>query len=544
MLPFLILAAAGVYAAPRVPIHKEPEDLIIRFKDSFSGDESAKFRKEYGSEPFFAARVSSLIEKKYGLRKTKTHLTNVPFTVYRPESGAENLKVIVKKLSEDPAVLYAQPNYFRYTLATTGYVPMAQPNDPIYKRTFGPVPAVDKWGISSPNQWGFNIIRADLAFNSGFISQIPARQVRVAVLDTGVKLDHPDLANSLISGRNIRNPSLPPEDDDTEGGHGTRVAGIIAAETNNGTGMAGTAYCHSSWTAKVTIIPVKIMDSLGEGTDADAAAGIMWSAENGADVINISAGGPEESRILQEAVNHAYNKGCVIVAAAGNNDSEAWYPAACSNVISVAATDWNDERADFSNYGKIDVSAPGMDIWSCSNWDSSTTLPAYYSGSGTSFSSPFVAGLAALVLLQNPGYGPDQVRETIERSCVDIGSAGYDKYTGRGRIDVYRALGRDFNTPEKISTYNWPNPFSPGLDLFTRIVFQVEAPSNAKVRIFDAAGSLVWEKEIPVSTVMAGDNAIKWDGRNLQGKTVGNGTYFYTIKAGSYSGRNKIMVMN
>jgi subtilisin family serine protease len=171
-------------------------------------------------------------------------------------------------------------------------------------------------------------------------------------------------------------------------------------------------------------------------------------------------------------------------------------------------------------------------------------MPAYYSDDGTSFAAPFVSGLAAMIMLKYPGLAPDQVRSIIERSATDIETPGYDIYSGWGRIDMARALNQDYNAPEKSNTYNWPNPFSPGMNLYTNIVFQLPAAADISISIYDAGGDLVWKKELATGQTAAGNNSTTWDGRNLSGKTVAAGTYFYVIKTPSGNGKNKIVVIH
>lgn len=529
-----VLFFAPLFAGPRVPQAKAPREILVEFKKTMSASDIRSFEEKHKVTPLSAERAAALLENIYGLEKTGPVYENVPFNRYKADPS--KMGEILRALGKESLVLKAQPNYYRYALA---------PDDPIYTESFPPVTSVDGWAISTPNQWGFRIINADDAYDAGLIPQSPAAEVIVAVVDTGIKTDHPDLAGVTMTGMNILSPFDEPYDDDPSGGHGTHVAGIIAANTGNSQGMAGTAYTNASWTAGVRIMPVKMLDSTGTGTDADGAAGIIWAADNGADVVNFSVGGPEYSEVLQDAVNYAFSKGCVIVAAAGNNNGPAWYPAAFANVISVAASGKTDSRISYSNYGKVDVTAPGIDIWSTVNMgDFSTTLPAYYSGDGTSFAAPHVSGLAALLKLKFPGMAPGEIRRVIERSAQDIGAAGYDQYTGWGRIDALRALNQDYNAETAVSTYNWPNPFSPGLDLFTTIVFQLASPVQVTISIYDAGGDLVHKIELAAAQVIAGTNSVAWDGRNMGQKVCANGTYFYTVKSGGTAGKNKIVIIH
>ena len=229
----------------------------------------------------------------------------------------------------------------------------------------------------------------------------------IAVLDTGVKANHPDLAGRVVRGRDFVNDDRNAADDN---GHGTWVAGIIAANANDGYGIAGI-----SWSDK--ILPVKIMSREGTGSTSDLIAGIRWSADQGADIINMSVGGFPYSQIMQDTVNYAFAKGAVLVGAAGNNRrEERFYPASFNNVISVSATQVNDEFSNWSSYGPdVDVSAPGSSVlttncFTCTyadhdSWGSHTYI------SGTSFATPNVSGVLALDPRALPGRHATAGRE-------------------------------------------------------------------------------------------------------------------------------------
>ena len=253
----------------------------------------------------------------------------------------------------------------------------------------------------------------------------------LAILDTGVDLDHPDLDSRIVPGRDIVNNDNTAMDDE---GHGTMVAGIAAAETNNGMGVAGAA-----WNAR--IMPVKVLDSEGAGTDGDIADGIVWAVDHGAEVINLSLGGPGSSSVLEDAVEWATSHGVVVVAAAGNEaTSEPSYPAAIPNVVAVGATDPAGDLVSFSNFGSwVDLVAPGTDIIS-------TRLAAgptedYGIGDGTSFSAPIVAGVALLVKARNPTWTPAQIAARLRSSASDRGPDGIDDSYGYGLLDAYAAVG-------------------------------------------------------------------------------------------------------
>ncbi len=225
--------------------------------------------------------------------------------------------------------------------------------------------------------------------------------VVVAVLDSGVQADHPDLG-TLVPGYDFVNNDNDPADDE---GHGTEVTGVIAAQGNNGIGIAG-----ACWRCK--IMPVKVLDSSGAGTDAGVAEGIVWAANNGADVINLSLGGAGASQTLANAVSYAQGKDVVVVAAAGNDGENALnYPAAYSGVISVGAVNSSNSRYDWSNYGSwVMVDAPGCTY-------STSPISTYVGFCGTSTATPFVSGLAALARSYNPSASASSVVSAIEQSA-------------------------------------------------------------------------------------------------------------------------------
>lgn len=284
-------------------------------------------------------------------------------------------------------------------------------------------------GVITPNdllfstyQWNLPAIETELGWNLSKGS----KEVIVAVVDTGVQANHPDLKGQLLSGYNAIASGSAPDDDV---GHGTHVAGIIGALTNNEEGVAGI-----SWYNK--ILPVKALDNSGAGTTYSVAEGIIWAADHGARVINLSLGNYADSQFLHDAIKYAYDRDVVIVSASGNDNTERpGYPAAYDEVIAVAATNSTGNRASFSNYGDyIDVAAPGESI--------ASTYPdnQYAALSGTSMASPHVAALAGLVRSLNPLLTNKEVRELLISSAVDLGEQGHDKYYGWGQVDIYRTL--------------------------------------------------------------------------------------------------------
>ncbi|MDP8974905.1 MAG: S8 family serine peptidase [Actinomycetota bacterium] len=251
----------------------------------------------------------------------------------------------------------------------------------------------------------------------------------IAVVDSGVATSHPDLVGHFaeVAGYDYVNRDAFPEDDN---GHGTMVAGIAAANTNNSRGVAGVG-----WNSR--ILPVKVLNSGGSGNHSDVASGITFAANQNAKVINLSFGGPVDSSVLRDAVNYALGRGAVVVAAAGNESSAGpFYPAAYPGVVSVTATDHQGDFAWFSNYGpNTSLAAPGMSIRS-TEWGGS-----YAVGSGTSFSAPIVSGVASLVRSVYPQLSQAQVVERLRATARDAGPRGFDNYHGHGWVDPSAAVG-------------------------------------------------------------------------------------------------------
>jgi thermitase len=251
----------------------------------------------------------------------------------------------------------------------------------------------------------------------------------VAVIDTGINPNHPEFADRLVPGYDFVNFDETPEDDH---GHGTHVAGIIAAGIN-GAGLAG--LCPTC-----KIMPIKVLNSSNQGTWSVVVRGINFAVEQGAEVINLSLGAASGSETVRLAIQAAVDAGIVVVAAAGNNASSApYYPAAYPGVIGVSATDNQDQLWGLSNYGEnIDLAAPGYRIYSTYN-DLSTGGYAYMTG--TSMAAPFVAGLAALVISYAPtAPTADATLTLMTANADDLGAAGWDQYFGNGRLNACKTV--------------------------------------------------------------------------------------------------------
>ena len=378
------------------------EDLFARLKGQETPEEAleglqnleAKVKvveKEY----LFALKMQ---EKVLG---ASTEEKTAPFDDYfllKTSSQVDTLAAI-EEFQKDPKVEFAEPNYIMKL--------MEEPNDPYWQQG---------------KMWGLEKIEMEKAWdiNKG------SKDIIVAVIDSGVDYNHEDFKGGsveIIKGPNYAGCGLPIDDPMDQFGHGTHVAGTIGAATNNNLGVAGI-----NWNIK--IMAIKIGCKSRSVSAAGGAKGIVYAADNGAKVINMSWGG-SGSNTLKDAVKYAYKKGLVLVGAAGNSGAQGVICPACfGEVMAVGATNSQDKRASFSNYGsRVDVGAPGQGIYSLRLGGGFTSM------SGTSMASPHVAGAAALILAQNPGLSPDEVKNVLVDSGDDIGNQGVGP-----RINVYKAL--------------------------------------------------------------------------------------------------------
>lgn len=332
------------------------------------------------------------------------------------EVPAGKAKEKAEAYQKEGSVEFAEPDYVAKAVGI--------PNDPYFSK---------QWDMNNTGQTGGKP-DADIDAPEAWDVTAGNSTVKVAVLDTGIDQDHEDLAGKIAANVNF---TTSPTADDLFG-HGTHVAGIIAAAGNNGKGIAGTAY-------NASLMNVKVLDDTGNGYYSWVAEGITWAADHGAKVINMSLAGAQPSRLMESAVNYAWNKGAVLVAAAGNDGtSQRAYPAAYKNCIAVAATDANDQKASFSNYGKwVSVGAPGVSIFS--------TLPNHQSVignylkamnygalDGTSMATPHVSGVAALVWASRYGTNNLSVRKRIEGTADR--TAGTGTYWAYGRVNAYNSV--------------------------------------------------------------------------------------------------------
>jgi thermitase len=414
--PLLLLALVGsaVAAAPaEAGAPAASGRLLVGFKKGVSRDRQARLLASFDggiSQRFKAVRGGRLV-------------------VVRPRSGRAT-DALRKRLNRSPEVAYAEPDFFQFASATT-----KTPDDPFYPLQYAVVDSPSDHDIDAPTAWG---TRTGCA--------------KVAILDTGIDTDHPDLKPNVYKSEDKPNNN---KDDDKNGyvddtygwnaiagkgsaeddnGHGSHVAGIVAGRGNNDTGVSGVC-----WSSK--LLAVKFMNSKGKGSTSKAIAGIEYAVKQGIKIINCSFGSSSSSSSLHDAVDYAQDHNALLVVAAGNDseniDKHPLYPASYtdSNILAVAASTEDDTLADFSNFGStgVDVAAPGDSIYS-------TYLGGGYRVlSGTSMAAPYAAGVAALLRKQESDATYGNLRYAI-RHKVDKPPALENKVAYDGRLNAEKAL--------------------------------------------------------------------------------------------------------
>jgi subtilisin family serine protease len=386
LLPVSSMFAAGANGNPTLVL---PEGLSS--EDAVTGQYIVKWREGTEVPSEFLSKVE-IIQRNDDVRTMLVQWKSDSESI----TSHVEVETQLKFWSEQSWVEYIQPNY-RYKIK-------AKPNDLQYSK-----------------QTYLKQIGAEGAWEK--ITDV--NNLVVAIVDTGVDFDHPDLKESLLPGKNIINPDIAPIDDN---GHGTNVAGILGALGNNKKGISGLL-----WTSK--ILPIKALNKEGIGTDYQVGEGIRYAVDEGAKVIVLSLGLPYYGPHMEDLVRYAEKQGVVVVAATGNEGERISYPAAYPSVIAVGAVDNNNDYLHYSNYGsEIDVVAPGKGVYT-------TFLGGKYDyNSGTSMAAPQVGALAAMILSLNPDYKPSQVRNIIRYTAKDIGEPGWDIHTGYGVIQLGKAL--------------------------------------------------------------------------------------------------------
>ncbi|CAH0345139.1 S8 family serine peptidase [Bacillus sp. CECT 9360] len=431
------------------------QELIVKFKSGTSVDEKSK------------------LLQKHALVQLESNPTG-NFTLVK--SSSPHLENMAKEIMASKQVEYVEPNYRMDARFT--------PVDPNYKK-----------------QW----YTGKLNLPGAWQQTKGSSSIKVALIDSGVQVNHPDLIGKIVNPYNaITGRSTFPADD-----HGTHVAGIIAA-TMNKTGIAGIA-------PNIKIMPINVF----EGEDADiytVADAIIYAADKGANIMNLSLGTDSESSALEYAVDYAESKGVLLVAAAGNERTfQPSYPAALSQTIGVSATDENDRITYYSNYGKyIDFAAPGNNIYS------TITKSTYQYMSGTSMAAPMVTGVSALILSKNPFLSSSQVIDILKKSSLDLGNIGKDTLYGYGRIDAAKSLS---NTPLPLSPIEVESTtFTMNGTTKLPISFHATSGGSVSLEVLNSKNAVV-KRLIPKKSWTGGNITSEWDGKLDNGTYASSGTY-------------------
>ncbi len=377
----------------------------VRLEPVFGVIADAAAHREAGLDRIYLVRLGSAIDPTWALRR----------------------------LNERSEVAFAEPNGIARAMLT--------PNDTYY---------ASQWAHHNTGQavkYGGGLVGTpdcDTDTDEAWDLETGSSSLVLAIIDTGVDTGHPEFAGRIVAGYDFVNNDTNPMDD---AGHGTCCAGIAVGAGNNAQGIAGVAW-------GVKLMPVKVLNSSGSGTYTAIANGITWAADQGAKVLSMSLGGSVGSTTLESAVNYAYNKGCAIFAASGNgNASSLSYPARYANCIAIGALSPCNERKSTStcdgetwwgsNYGTgLAFLAPGVrihtaDIRGSGGYGSGDYITDF---NGTSSATPHAAGIGALVWSENSTLTNAQLRSTLNSTCDDLGTAGYDVQTGYGRLNAYAAV--------------------------------------------------------------------------------------------------------
>jgi thermitase len=384
-----------------------PGEVVVKYADDATAAQKSA-----------AQELGGVIDRIAGVSGVGAHLVGVTGSV----------QAAIARLESSPAVEYAEPNYI--------YRADAIPNDPLFGQMYGLDNTGQTGGTADAD------IDAPEGWDAGGLGAFPTTGgAKVGIVDTGIQLDHPDLAGKTVDCAGVNkfginlgvvligsDPTIVSGKCADNNGHGTHVAGTIAANSNNGVGVAGVS-------PSSPLAICKALNGSGSGTLVMVANCIDWTNQRGAKVISMSLGSTAGAATLQQAVQRATNNGSLVIAAAGNGgNSTVNYPAGYPEVVSVAATDHNDARASFSTFNSdVEVAAPGVDI--VSTWNDG----AYNTISGTSMATPHASGVAAVIATQRPTLTVAQLRAKLDSSVDDRGTPGRDPQFGFGRVNLLSA---------------------------------------------------------------------------------------------------------
>jgi subtilisin family serine protease len=416
----LQLAPGEPYVPDRVVI-KISSDAVMRGGNVETN--SSRFRSGKTLKDLSLSMV--MVKYKSQIKRLQMHRIQ-DYYIAETFEGCD-IETLCQQLRNEPYIVDASPDYYAAITSTF-------PNDVYFQYQYG---LYNTGQVYLPETGLTGSEGSDIKATEGWDWTRGSDSVIIAVIDSGVALDHEDLHSKIVRGYDFVNDDDDPYDDH---GHGTFAASIAAAETNNGVGIAGV-----NWNAR--IMPVKVMDHYGFGSYLAISLGMRHAVDGGARVLNLSIGGRNPSFILEDACVYCCSNGAVIVAASGNTGSAVLYPAAYDDYcMAVAATDANDERPNWSNYGpQVDIAAPGNFVCGAdySPYDPDN-LSSYHWKSGTSFATPYVAGAAALVMSYKPSLTNYQIIALIKYTADDVNASthpGIDDFLGYGRINLQTLLG-------------------------------------------------------------------------------------------------------
>lgn len=516
---------------------------IVLFASSLNAHEAATYRVQ--GRKVRAVRGELLVRFREGVSEERKNSAIASHRgrgaralgrtgIMRIEVPDHSLEQVMEALNRNHDVEYAGPNLIYSALKLPDIYP--------------DIPSLES------SQWGLSNIQAPGAWDieTGDGSAV------IAVIDDGVYLSHPDLEGNVWQnpetertwewgGYEVRYDThgwnfVRDESNNFDGcndpnpvnleieTHGTHVAGIAAA--SGSLGSVGV-----SWGNRIMALRVLSYtgddangDPIIEGSGDRIYAAIMYAADNGAHVINMSFGQSIEDPILEEVINYAYSRGCVLVAASGNTGGSAiLYPAAYENVIAVGASDIEDNRAWFSSYGSgLDLMAPGVGIFSTVTGD-----PPHGHFSGTSMAAPFVSGLASIMISYQNDRGaawtPEEIRRALVQQADALTGGGYPDrcfQTGYGRVNAFKTMSfisRGGFASEPIDPVVFPNPFNPHREYAMMKLSERNNSTLKEFRIYSLNGRLVRRQ-----TDLSGDYAV-WDGRNNSGDLCASGLYFFRL---------------
>jgi len=483
-----------------------------------------KFKTTNKPNRIFVQNQQKFLNSKIDILNTNNGLKSIILTGNKKMEDTYVINLESDKQIEELIELYRLTDLFEYVEQNFvghghGYS-QTTPNDTFFNR---------QWSHYNDGTFSLSNSTVDADIDSELAWDITQgnSNLIIAILDSGLKLDHPEFA-----GRIWTNPSEVQDGSDTDSngfiddinggwdfvnndnnptddhGHGTNVAGIAVASGNNSNGYAGV-----NWNSKIMVC--KILDDNNSGLYSWWADAIYYAVDNGASVINLSAGGNGSSTLLENAINYAYNNNVVIVVSTGNQNSVIQYPARYTNAFAVGSTDSDDTRsAPFfwsstsgSNFGpELDFVAPGNYIYGLS-YSSNTNFNTYWGG--TSQAAPHVAGLVSLLLSVDSNLTVDQIRTILEESSEDqVGDSddtiGWDQYYGHGRINAYNALTHSTLSINDIDVLNdnivlYPNPTS------NNNLLRVRGIDNGihEINIYNNLGQLINKNEITVDNLIA-----------------------------------------